>query len=447
MPETIEEKAIRISDLINDRNWKALRSELEAWPSAEIADLMSQIEKNNRVLLYRALGRSTAAEVFSHLPIHEQNALLHDLTNEEARALLSHLSPDDRTTLLAELPGQVTQKLMNLLSPEDLREARWLLGYPEDSVGRLMTPDYVAVKPEWTVEQSLQHIRARGKDSETINRIYVVDDNWRLLDDIQLRYFIIAPPETRVSELMDYTVVSLSAFSDREEAAALIQRYDQSALPVIDSEGVLIGIVTVDDLLDVVEQEVTEDFHRVASIEPIRISVTQASIGELYRARVVWMLVLLGMNIFSGAGIAAFEELIQRSVALVFFLPLLIASGGNAGSQSATLMIRAIAIGDVGLNDWLKLLKKEIVVSLTIGLTMAIGVSFIALFRAPDLIAIVALTITVVVLFSSLIGMSLPFAFTRLGLDPATASVPLITSLADVSGVVIYFSIATLYLI
>src|SRR5690606_17764991 len=367
-----------------------------------------------------------------HLPIHEQNALLHDLTNEEARALLSHLSPDDRTTLLAALPGQVTQKLTNLLSPEDLREARWLLGYPEDSVGRLMTPDYVAVKPEWTVEQSLQHIRARGKDSETINRIYVVDDNWRLLDDIQLRYFIIAPPETRVSELMDYTVVSLSAFSDREEAAALIQRYDQSALPVIDSEGVLIGIVTVDDLLDVVEQEVTEDFHRVASIEPIRISVTQASIGELYRARVVWMLVLLGMNIFSGAGIAAFEELIQRSVALVFFLPLLIASGGNAGSQSATLMIRAIAIGDVGLNDWLKLLKKEIVVSLTIGLTMAIGVSFIALFRAPDLIAIVALTITVVVLFSSLIGVSLPFAFARLGLDPATASVPLITCLADV---------------
>jgi magnesium transporter len=337
-------------------------------------------------------------------------------------------------------------RLLNLLTPEDLAEARWLLGYPEESVGRLMTPDFIAVRPHWTVQQALRQVRRKGQVSETINRIYVVDDDWRLVDDIELRRLILAEPEDTIEEVMDHSFASVSAFADREEAVEVIRRYDITALPVLDSDGVLVGIVTVDDLIDVAEEEATEDFHRVASVGPLRTSLRDAPMRFLYQRRIGWLLVLVFMNIFSGAGIAAFEETIEAVVALVFFLPLLIDSGGNAGSQSATLMIRALATGDVRMGDWAKLLGREVAVAVSLGLTMAIGVAAISYFRAPEVMVVVAATMTVIVVWGSLIGMSLPFLLTRLGRDPATASAPLITSLADISGVLIYFSIATWYL-
>jgi len=432
--------------LIETRNWPGLRDALAYWPAPEIADLLLHLRKKDRVLLYRALPRTVATDVFSYLDLDEQNALLVDLTDEETRQLLAELSPDDRTHLLEELPGQATQRLLNLLSPEDLKEARWLLGYPEESIGRLMTPDYVAVHPEWTVGDALGHIRANGRDSETVNRIYVVDERWHLVNDVELRRFILADSDARVSDIMGDSYARISAFADREQAVALIRRYDITALPVVDSEGVLVGIVTVDDVLDVAEQEATEDFHRVASVGPIRTSLREATIGFLYGRRIVWLMALVFMNIFSGAGIAYFEDTIAASVALVFFLPLLIDSGGNAGSQSATLMVRALATGDVQMGDWFGLLGKELGVALLLGLSMAGGAAVIASYRAPEVLVVVAITMTIIVIWGSLIGMSLPFVLTRLGRDPATASAPLITSLADISGVLIYFSIASWYL-
>jgi magnesium transporter len=435
-----------IVELIEARRWDVLRDAVADWHPPEVADLLLHLRKPDRVLLFRALPRGTAAAAFSHIQVEEQDALLRDLTDEETRDVLATLSPDDRTHLLEELPGQATQRLLNLLSTEDLAEARWLLGYPDDSVGRLMTPDYVAVHPEWSVAEAIQHVRVKGSDSETVNRIYVIDRSWHLLDDIELRRIILAPPDARVADLMDHTFASVSAAEDREEAVRIIQRYDQVALPVLDSDGVLVGIVTVDDLLDVAEAEATEDFHRVASVGPIRTSLRDAGIGFLYRRRIGWLMVLVFMNVFSGEAIAAFEDTIEAVVALVFFLPLLIDSGGNAGSQSATLMVRAIATGDVGSRDWFRLLGKELGVALLLGLTMALGVAAISLYRAPEVLVVVALTMTLIVLWGSIIGMSLPFALTWLGRDPATASAPLITSLADISGVLIYFSIATWYL-
>jgi magnesium transporter len=435
-----------IVDLIEARHWSALRDVLADWPAPEIADLLLHLPKEDRVLLFRALPRALSSEVFSHLELEQQDHLLLDLTDEETRTLLADLPPDDRTHLLEELPGRATQRMLNLLSPNDLKEARWLLGYPEESVGRLMTPDYVAVRQEWTVTGALDHIRTQGRTSETLNRIFVVDDQWRLLDDIELRHFIVAPTQARVADIMDHSVVSVSAFADREEAVALIRRYDQVVLPVVDSDGVLVGIVTVDDVLDVQEEETTEDFHRSASVDPVRMSLREAPLSVLYRARVGWLLVLVFMNIFSGAGIAAFESTLEAMIALTFFLPLLIGSGGNAGSQSATLMIRAMAVGDVKMGDWFRLLSKEMAVALALGLTMAAGVALIAFVRSPEIIAVVAITMTLVVLVGCLIGMSLPFAFTKFGWDPATASGPLVTSLADISGVLIFLSIATWYL-
>jgi magnesium transporter len=432
-----------ILELIEAHQWPELRDTLSDWPAPEVADLLLHLRKDDRVLLFRVLPRDLSTDVFSHLEVEQQETLLRDLSDEETRHLLADLQPDDRTHLLEELPAQATQQLLNLLGPADLQEARWLLGYPEDSVGRLMTPDYVAVGRDWTVGDALHHIRTDGRNRETINRIYVVDQRGKLLDDVALRHFIFAPDDATVASIMDHSVISVSAFADRQEAVALIRRYDQSALPVVDSDGVMVGIVTVDDVLDVQEEEATEDFHRVASVGPVRMSLREAPMMLLYRARIGWLMALVFMNIFSGAGIAAFEDTLAATLSLAFFLPLLIDSGGNAGSQSATLMIRAMAVGDVRMGDWFRLLGKELGVALGIGITMAAGASAIAFFRAPEVMVVVSITMITIVLVGSLIGMSLPFVFTRLGWDPATASAPLITSLSDISGVLIYFSIAT----
>lgn len=435
-----------VRSLIARHDWPAIRRALADTPAPDVADWLLELDKQERVLVFRALSRDRSAEVFAHLDAVDQNHLLVELTDDETRHLLEHLDPDDRTALLEELPGTVTQKLMNLLSPEDLKEARSLLGYPEESAGRLMTPDYIAVRKEWTAEEALRHIRHTGEIAETVNRLFIVDEDWRLLDDIPLRRVILAEPDERVESVMDHAFAAVPANADREEAVRMIQRYDQVALPVVDSDGILVGIVTVDDLLDVAEEEATEDFHKLGSTLPVRISLKDAGVGMLYRARIGWLLVLVFMNIFSGAGIAYFEDTLEAMIALAFFLPLLIDSGGNAGSQSATLMVRALAIGDVRLRDWFGMVGKELFVAALLGATMALGVVAIASFRAPEIVPVVAASMMIVVLVGSTVGMSLPFLLTRFGLDPATASAPLITSIADICGVLIYFGIATWYL-
>jgi magnesium transporter len=436
-----------ILELIENRKWAELRALLSEIPSPDIAALLSELDKNERVLVFHSLPRSLAADVFAHLEPERQNAFLTEMTDEETRHLLANLSPDDRTHLLEELPGPVTQRLLHLLSSEDLAEARFLLGYPEESIGRLMTPDYVAIRPQWTIQKALEHIRQFGKESETINRIYVVDETWRLLDDVGLRRIILADPSATVETIMDHTFVSISAFADREEAVRMIGRYDVVALPVVDSDGILIGIVTVDDVLDVALEEATEDVHRFGSVEPIRGSLREARLTVLFQKRVWWLLALVFVNLLSGAVIAQHEEMIAKFVALVFFLPLLIASAGNAGSQAATLMIRALATGDVQTTDWFRLLGKELAVSAALGLAMGLAVSFIGIFRGGSEVAwIVATTMIAVVIIGSLVGMSLPFLLNRMNLDPATASAPLVTSIADITGVLVYLSIASWFL-
>ncbi|HWQ54028.1 MAG TPA: magnesium transporter [Bryobacteraceae bacterium] len=444
---TQDKSQVGIRKLIESRQWPDLRDSLSSRPAPELAEMLPTLEKPERVLVFRLLPRALGTEVFSYLGADDQDALLRDLTDEETRSLLAGLTPDDRTHLLAELPARITRRLVNLLSPADLREARSLLGYPEESTGRLMTPDYVAVRPHWSIRRALDHVRVFGKDSETINRIYVTDDAGRLLDDIELRRVILADPDAITETLMNRNFVSVSAFADREEAVKLIRKYDLVALPVVDSAGVLLGIVTVDDILDVEQAEVTEDFHKVGSVEPIRTSLRETGLRVLYRSRIAWLLVLVLVNVFSGASIAFYQETISETVALVFFLPLLIASSGNAGAQSATLMVRAMATGDARIEDWLKLLVKELAVASAMGVTMAMAVSLLGFWRAgPEVAAVVALTMILVVIVGSLVGMSLPFLLSRFGFDPATASAPLVTSIADISGVLIYLSIATWYL-
>jgi magnesium transporter len=441
------EATINFEELIKNKSWSALRRELEDLDPIIIADVIEELSDQDDIILFRLLPREQAKNTFQYLSHDKQEQIIEGLAKNVSKlsGLLNDLDPDDRTAFFEELPGKITHRLIQLLSPEERSIAIRLLGYPEHSIGRLMTPEFVAVKSEFTVAQALNHIREHGRDSETLNLIYVIDENWKLIDDIRIREIILAQPDQLIKDLMDEHFVSLNAFDDQEVAIRVFQDQDRIALPVIDSEGLLIGIVTVDDVMDVVEEETTEDFHKFGSFQAAIVNPLKAKVFFLYQKRIVWLIALVFMNIFSGAALSSFENVIQVAVPLIFFLPLLIGSGGNAGAQSATLMIRSLAIGDVEMKDWFRLIGKEFLVSFLLGVTMAVGVSLIASVRAPEYIFIVASTMVIAVMTGSLIGMLLPFLFTKLKLDPAAASAPLITSIADISGVIIYFTIASWY--
>jgi magnesium transporter len=434
-------------ELIENKEWKTLKNELTSFDTFQISEFIEELDEDDDIIMFRLLSREQAKETFQHLSHGKQEKIVEGLAKNvrTISSLLNDLDPDDRTAFLEELPGTITQRLIQLLSPEERKIATKLLGYPEDSIGRLMTPEYVAIKEYYTVDQALSHIRKYGRDSETLNVIYIVDDDWRLIDDIRIKEIILASPDQTISDIVDHRFVSLNAYDDQEVAIGAFQDYDRVALPVTDTNGVLLGIITFDDVMDVAEEESTEDFHKFGSIQDAIINPLKAKVTHLYEKRVLWLTALVFMNVFSGAAISYFENVIESAVSLVFFLPLLIGSGGNAGAQSATLMIRSIATGDVQMGDWLKLLGKELIVSLLLGITMGVGVILIALFRSPEIIWVVSLTMVLTVITGSLIGLSLPFIFTKLKIDPATASAPLITSIADICGVVIYFSIATWY--
>ncbi len=433
-----------LAELVEGRDWPGLRARLARLPVQDVAALMPDLTREQRVPLFRLLPRRRSAEVFSYLGPEQQDELIADLTNEETRRLLGHLPPDDRTALLQELPAEVTRRLLGLLSPAALRQARELLGYPPESVGRLMTPDYIAVQPQWTVARALKAIRAGARRGEPANVIYVVDAQGRLLGAVDLRRFILASPHTAVRRLVGGSPVQLSAFEDREAAVRAIQHYDLAAVPVVDSEGVLLGIVTVDDVMDVAEAEATEDFHKMGTVGALKGGVREASPWLLYRSRVSWLVLLVFANLLTGLGIAYYEATIEAVIALVFFMPLIVASGGNAGAQASTLMVRAIATGEARPQDLAHLLAKETAVSAALGVTMGLAIWGVGAIQGGTEIGIaVALSMVCVVVVGSLFGMVLPFLLHRLRLDPAAASAPLVTSIADILGVLIYLAIAT----
>lgn len=443
MTATLEKKEL-FEQLVREKKWSALREHARETEPADIADILLGLEKTERVLLFRALPRAVAGDVFSELEHDDEETLLYELSNEETRTLLENLDPDDRTELLEELPGSVTQKLLNLLETKERVKAQTLLGYPEESIGRLMTPGYVAVRPEWTAEEALTHIKKRDPKSETVDVLFVTDETWKLIGVLRLRTLVFATPEDTVATLMKTEVVRAIVTDDRETAVGVMQKYDLSVLPVVDSSETLVGIVTFDDVFDVAEEEATEDFYRSAAVGNLESSLVQASPFHLYQKRVPWLVILVFMNLIAGAIIAHFEETIATAVVLVSFMPLLIGSAGNAGSQAATLSVRAIALGEVRLTDWFKLLSKEFFVALSLGLTMAFFVWFLGLQRGGfDIALTVALSMVVVVLVGSIVGMILPFLLHRVKADPAVASAPLVTTVADIFGVLVYFLIAT----
>ena len=440
-------KIKHIHNLVEERDWKYLKNELNNYSPQETAEVIENLSKPEQIILFRLLSRESAKESFQYLSHEEQESIIEGLAKDGKKLtdLLNDLDPDDRTAFFEELPGKVSQRLIQMLSKKEHEIATRLLGYPEESIGRLMTPDYVAIRSNFTVGQALEHIRKFGKDAETLNVIYVIDDQWRLVDDIKIKVILLASPDQVISELTDNRFVSLNAYDDQEVAIKVFKDEDRVALPVVDTDGVLLGILTIDDVMDIAEEESMEDFQKFGSLQDTIVNPLKASLLALYKQRVVWLVTLVFVNVFSGAAIASFEEVIQSVVALVFFLPLLINSGGNAGSQSATLVIRSLAVGEIQITDWFRLLSRELIVSLLLGITMATGVALVANIRAPEVIFVVSLTMVLIVITGSVIGLLLPFIFTRFKMDPATASAPLITSISDIMGILIYLSVASWY--
>lgn len=446
-----------ILELIELRSWASIREVLQTWSPAEIADLMLGVKKQDRVFLYRALGRDIGVEVFSYLEPEDQDQLLVDLTDQETRDLLAELPPDDRTDLLEELPGAVSHRLLSLLSPEDLREARWLMGYPEESVGRFMTPDFVAVRAGMKVAEAIDHIKRHGNDSETINRIYVLDERGSLLDDIMLRTIILADENVYIRDLMDQNVISISAFDDQEVAVRTMEKYDLPAIPVVDSTGILVGIVTFDDIFDIAQEEATEDIQKLGGMEALDDTYRATNILELVRKRAGWLSILMMSELLTTSVLAFFEGTIERAAVLVLFIPLVMSSGGNSGSQAASLIIRALALDEIRLQDWWLVMRREIISGFLLGVILgAIGFARIELWALAGattfgphhtLVAVtVALTLVGIVLWGTIAGSMLPLVLKKWGFDPAVSSAPFVATLVDVFGIVIYFAVALVIL-
>ncbi len=436
-----------ITTFIENKQFSEAAELLKEYHNVDIAHTIDRYEAEDIFQLLNEFPIDDQAEIFSYLPHNMQMDLADELSTKTLTAVLKNMSPDDRADFFNQLPEGRQESLLPILAKAERDDIRRLTSYEEGSTGAVMTSDYVTLSPAFTCREALAKLREQAEDKETIYNSYVVDENRRVLGVISLHEIILAPPYAKIEDLMGTNVISAYASDSKEETVRKIAKYDFLAIPVLDTENRLVGIVTYDDAMDVAEEAATEDFHKGATIGKMVGRVRDASLFHLYKNRIVWLVLLVFGNIFSGAGIAFFEDVISEHIALVFFLPLLIDSGGNAGSQSATLMVRALATGDVVMRDWARLIGREVIIAFGLGLTMAIAVYGIGVYRGGfDVAMVISLTMVVIVMVGSLIGMSLPFILSRLNLDPAAASAPLVTSMADISGVLIYFSLANFLL-
>ncbi|MBT8379886.1 MAG: magnesium transporter [Ignavibacteria bacterium] len=445
-----------IESLIAERKLSILKEILNDWTPADIADLIIQLTEKEQVIVFRLLPIELATDTFEHLEFETQMDLLKAMGKGEVTAILNDMSPDDRTALLEELPSSAAKQLIQLLSAEERKVARTLLGYPENSVGRLMTPDYIAVKPDWTITETLKYVRENAEDSETLNVIYVINDKGVLIDDIRIREIILASPDKKISELMDEIFVSLNVADDQELAVEQFKKYDRIALPATDQYGVLIGIVTVDDVLDVAEEEATEDIQKIAAAGVLEEPYPTIPLLQLIKKRAFWLTILFIAQILTAFVLGFFENQLGKAIALTIFIPLIISSGGNSGSQAATLVIRAMALGEISLNDWWLIMRREIISGLVLGGILGVigflQVSFLANFSEALQQYWVLIGLTVffsivgIVIWGTLSGSMLPFILKKMGADPATSSGPLVTTMVDVTGLIIYFTVAIIIL-
>lgn len=438
---------------IKEQRWEEIRSELTALHPSEAADAIEELPETESAVIFRLLPQENASDIFEYLDSANQQSLIKNLGTQEVAAVLNEMSSDDRTHYLGRLPDQILKDTLNLLSEEERKEASSLLGYPENTIGRLMTPDYIQVRTDWTVGQTFEHIRQFGKKAETLNIVYVVDETHQLIDDIRIGKFLMASMETSVQDLMDHRFIALLDTMDKEDAVQVFRQYDRSALPVITENGILVGIVTADDILDVAEAEATEDIQKLGGVEALELPYLETPFLQMIKKRVGWLIILFLGQMLTASAMGSFDDEIERAVVLALFIPLIISAGGNCGSQAATLIVRAMALKELNLKDWWYVMRREIFSGLILGLILGtIGFVRIAFWQEfgfanyTEHWMLVGLTLFFslisIVMWGTLSGSMVPFALRWFGFDPATSSAPFIATLVDVTGIVIYFSIA-----
>jgi magnesium transporter len=416
-----------------------------------VAELIGE-QPDEQALIMSSLSVHRAASTFKILDFGTQKELIRDLPPYKTAELLNELPADDRTSLLEELPSEVVKELIRLLHPEERRITLELLGYKEGSVGRLMTPDYIAVFREWTVQEVLDHIRTFGKDSETIDVVYVIDDSGRLVDDIRIREFLLADTNKKVTELVDGRYIALNVNDEQNMANEVFKMNNRVALPVVDDKNILLGIITIDDILWVASEEFSEDMQLIGGTEALDEPYLDVSILKMFKKRVWWLIILFLGEMLTASAMGYFEDEIAKAVVLALFVPLIISSGGNSGSQAATLIIQALAVGDVFMKDWWRIMRREILSGLLLGgvlglvgfLRVGVWGAFTGSYGEHSILLGLAVGITLlcVVLWGTLCGSMLPLLLKRLGADPAVSSAPFIATLVDVTGLLIYFSVA-----
>jgi len=443
-------------ELIASRQYRDLRDALRDLDPHDIAEIIEELEIQEAIVALRVLPRETASVAFSELESSTRQELLEGLGEERSTRLVEEMDADDRAALLDELPAPIAKSLLQRLTPETRRVTRMILGYPEETVGRLMTPDYVRLGADWTVTRALEHIREFGHDAETLHWMFIVDDNGKLVSELHIRRILLAEPDEIIGDLGRERVIALHATDDQEEAVRLMADYDRSALPVIDATGALVGVITHDDIADVAEAEATEDIQKLGGLAALDDPYLETSVPAMLRKRGIWLAVLMIAQAGAIWVMGSFEAQLEAMVVLALFIPMIISTGGNTGTQTASLLIRALAIRELGPSKWAHVLGKEFATGLLLGIglgfvgfSVAFFLNLVGIITAthPLLVGLtIGASIHAIVIWGAVIGSMFPLALQKLGLDPAAVSSPLIATIMDISGVTIYLAVATLIL-
>lgn len=438
-----------IVELLNTGQYLKLRQQIANYNVADIAAYMEKMEQDELLKLFRILPKSMAADVFSYLEIETEQYIITSMSEKDAANIIDHLMADDATDLLEEMPANVVKKLLAHASAETRRDINHLLRYPEDSAGSIMTVEYVDLKETLTVEQAIARIRKVGVDSETINICYVLDQQRTLVGTVALRYLLLSQPDAVIGDIMNENVISLHTMMDQEEVARQFKKYDFTSMPVVDNEDRLVGIITVDDVVDILEEETTEDIEKMAAIVPSDKPYMRTGVIESWKKRIPWLLLLMISATFTGKIISSFEDALSKYVVLTAFIPMLMDTGGNAGGQASAVIIRGLSLDEIQFGDWIKVVWKEIRTAFLCGLTLAVCnvVKMLAVDRVSIQVAfVVSITLFLAVIVAKIVGSTLPMLAKKIGMDPAVMASPFITTIVDAISLLIYFRIATIAL-
>ena len=435
-----------IKDLIDNKQYTLLRQELAELNEADIATLLEELPEEELIKIFRILPKSIAADVFSYLPIETEQMIIAALTDREAANIINNLMADDATDLLEEMPANVVKKLLANANSETRRDINHLLRYPEDSAGSIMTVEFVDLKENLTVEQAIARIRKTGADKETINICYVLDAQRRLLGTVSLRYLLLSDADEKIGNIMNENVISIKTLMDQEEVAMMFQKYDFTSMPVVDNENRLVGIITVDDVVDIMREEATEDIEKMAAIVPSDKPYMKTGVFETWKKRIPWLLLLMISATVTGGIILYYEEALGTYVVLTAFIPMLMDTGGNAGGQASVTIIRALSLQEIDFRDILPIIWKEARVALLCGITLA-AANFVKLMLVDKVTLLIAFvvcaTLVLAVFLAKIVGCTLPMLAKKVGFDPAVMASPFITTIVDALSLMIYFQIAT----